>query len=899
MAAEFRVFLSAVTNEFGSARDTLAASLRSRDLLLRVQSDFRQQADADTTLRKLHDYIRDCTAVVCVIGRRSGAMPPAASAAPFAAMLPPGVSEASYTQWEFFFARHYKRRLSIYIATDAWKPEKDAPPADRPDLQRGLIRYIVEEQGLDRDYFGDVHHLCHLVLKEHWPQELPPKPVVLPYPSLGSLFKGRETFLDRLHVSLHKGVTAAIAGKAVHGMGGVGKTRAAVEYAWQYRNDYTALFLLSADTPDKLQTAVGALAAPLRLPAAALPDEREWFEAVLAWLNANPGWLLILDNIDDAPALTAAHELLGRLRGGGHVLMTSRLTQFPRDIERLDLDVLAFDDAAAFLLEATETGRRRAPDDGDRARALAEALGGLALALEMAAATIEARRLSFAAYQEMWQGNRARVIGWASQEITGYHHAVAETWQTSVDQLTSAGRELLQRLAFLAPEPVPESLLDVPVPDVAAAGDPHAALDDLAKYSLARRDPEAGTFLLHRLIQDVTRRGLAQAGTERQRLTEALGWMNAAFVGHPQDVRTWPILTPLAPHAEAVAGYADAAGIAEAALDVVSRLGVLFMAKALPMQAEAFSRRALASAESKFRPNDARIAIRLNNLAQVLQTTNRPGEAELLMRRALDIDEASYGPDHPEVATDLINIAGLLGATNRTDEAEPMMRRALGIDEASYGPDHPSVACDLNNLAQLLQATNRLSEAEPLMRRALGIHEVNYGPDHPMVAIGLNNLAGLLQATNRLGEAEPLMRRALGIDEACYGPDHPDVAIRLNNLATLQHDTNRLSEAEPLMRRALGIDEASYGPDHPNVAIDLNNLALLLKATNRLGEAEPLMRRQLAIFLGFERDTGHAHPHRGAAINNYAALLSEIGKSEAEIVATLMALKRESGLDPG
>ena len=173
-------------------------------------------------------------------------------------------------------------------------------------------------------------------------------------------------------------------------MGGVGKTRAAVEYAWAYADDYTALFLLEAGDAGQAALRLAALAGPLRLPAAALPEEDARFEAVLAWLNANPGWLLILDNIDDAPALEAAHKLLGRLKGGGHVVMTSRLTQFPRDIERLDLDVLGLDDAEAFLLEATETGRRHAPDDAARARVLAEALGRLALALEMAAATIEA-----------------------------------------------------------------------------------------------------------------------------------------------------------------------------------------------------------------------------------------------------------------------------------------------------------------------------------------------------------------------------------------------------------------------------------------------------------------------------------------------------------------------------
>ena len=106
-------------------------------------------------------------------------------------------------------------------------------------------------------------------------------------------------------------------------------------------------------------------------------------------------------------------------------------------------------------------------------------------------------------------------------------------------------------------------------------------------------------------------------------------------------------------------------------------------------------------------------------------------EAEPLMRRALAIDEKSFGPDHPDVARDLNNLAQLLQATNRLAEAEPLMRRALAIDEKSFGPDHPDVAIDLNNLAQLLQATNRLAEAEPLMRRALAIDEKASAPIIP------------------------------------------------------------------------------------------------------------------------------------------------------------------------
>lgn len=214
----------------------------------------------------------------------------------------------------------------------------------------------------------------------------------------------------------------------------------------------------------------------------------------------------------------------------------------------------------------------------------------------MAAATIEARRWSFRKYQEIWKGHRAGAVGWARQEITGYHHAVAETWQTfgaSTDthrartastsripgSRTGAGMAAcragirracggraarragrsgasrhsvpepipesplavpvlgeptaddsraalddLTRPAILAPEPVPESLLAVPVLGAPTADDSRAVLDDLTKYSLARRDPATKTFLLHRLILDVTRRGLTQSQTERRHLTDMRRW---------------------------------------------------------------------------------------------------------------------------------------------------------------------------------------------------------------------------------------------------------------------------------------------------------------------------------------------------------------------------------------
>jgi tetratricopeptide (TPR) repeat protein len=300
-------------------------------------------------------------------------------------------------------------------------------------------------------------------------------------------------------------------------------------------------------------------------------------------------------------------------------------------------------------------GRRaETPDDAALARELAEKLGRLALGLEQAGAYIATRRIGIARYLKLWQENRAKVLHWFDKNLMAYDHDVglAATWATSVEQLTPAGRSLLERLAFFAPEPVPESLLDVAAPGNGADFDAREALADLFSYSLAAPVAAAGgqaaapAFAIHRLVQEFTQRGLEEA-QHKQVLEEALGWVKTAFVGDPTDVRSWATLDPLAPHALALARHADEAGIPDTTARLMNQLGMLFKAKA------------------------------------------RNAEADSLYRRALAIADASYGPDHPNVATTLNNLASLLQATNRLAEAEPLMRRALAIDEASYGPDHP------------------------------------------------------------------------------------------------------------------------------------------------------------------------------------------------------------------
>ena len=389
---------------------------------------------------------------------------------------------------------------------------------------------------------------------------------------------------------------------------------------------------------------------------------------------------------------------------------------------------------------------------------------------------------------------------------------LATTWATSVEKLSPESRRLLDWIAMLSAHPIPDSLIGVAVPGEAAgllrmlgrvfrrtARDRSAASAGatsaragLYAYSLITRatGEDGQGFVVHRLVQDFARRAMTEERRD-EALREALGWVNAAFVGDPQDVRSWPVLDPLAPHALAVARRADEAGIAEPTAWLINQLALLSYAKARYAEAEPLYRRALAIREKTLGADHPQVATGLNNLASLLDATNRRAEAEPLHRRALAIWEKSLGPDHPQVATGLNNLAGLLKDTNRRGEAEALMRRALAIDEKSLGSDHPDVAHRLNNLAELLRATNRLAEAEPLYRRALTILEKSLGPDHPNVATALNNLAVLLKDTNRRGEAEPLMRRALAIYEKSLGADHPSTVNARGNLGALEAERNR------------------------------------------------------------------------------------------------------------
>ena len=158
--AEFRIFLSAVSSEFRSARNELTDDFGARDVLVRVQEQFVPDRHPQTLLAALDEYIRGCTTVICVIGTRSGACPTPEEATPFAHMLPDGVVQASYTQWEYFLARHYGKECLLFLATDGHRPDEATPHGDDfPDLQHDFVDRI-KNSGLHYEGFATTDALC-------------------------------------------------------------------------------------------------------------------------------------------------------------------------------------------------------------------------------------------------------------------------------------------------------------------------------------------------------------------------------------------------------------------------------------------------------------------------------------------------------------------------------------------------------------------------------------------------------------------------------------------------------------------------------------------------------------------------------------------------------------------
>jgi len=687
-------------------------------------------------------------------------------------------------------------------------------------------------------------------------------------------FTGREEHLASLKMALSSGKPAALT-QAIHGLGGVGKTQLALEYAYRNVAEYDVVWWVRSEEPATLAADYASLADALDLPEKEAADQLLIIKAVKQWLEQNPKWLLVFDNAKDW-ADVKKYIPHGQM---GHVLITSRNANWRGIARPLDVKVLEREESIDLLLKRTGHTEREAADT------LADALGDLPLALEQAGAYMDATRRSLSDYLKIFTDRKNELWDRAGPPLD-YPDTVATTWNIAFDevkQISSPGADLLKLCAFLAPDDIPVELLNsgvqyLPESLVAVASDPLAfddAVDPLRRYSLVEITAES--ISVHRLVQAVTRDRLD--GDELKKWAKAaVRIVNKAFPFESYDVGTWPVCSRLLPHALAAAEHAEALDVA---LDLTGRLlnqtGAYLRGRAQFTEAKEMFEWALAIGEATYGPDHPNVAAGVNNLGNVLQDLGDMEGAKKMFERALAIDEATYGPDHPDVAISINNLGSVLKALRDMEGAKKMFERALAIGEAAYGPDYPQVATYVSNLGLVLHDLGDMENAKKMFERALAIDEAAYGPDHPQVAIYVSNLGLVLQALGDMEGAKKMFERALAIDEAAYGPDHPTVAIDVNNLGLVLQALGDMEGAKKMFERALAIDEATYGPDHPTVAIRVNNLGSVLQALGDMEGAKKMFERALAID---EAAYGPDHPDVAIRVNNLGSVLQDLGDME-------------------
>jgi tetratricopeptide (TPR) repeat protein len=744
-------------------------------------------------------------------------------------------------------------------------------------------------------------------------------------------FTGRDQVLTTLYQQLHEGQTAAISQtQAISGLGGIGKTQTAVEYAYRYRDDYRYVFWVGADTELELTSGYVSIAQTLNLPLKDATNQDETVQAVRVWLGREEGWLLIFDNADQ-PELV--QPFLPR-EIKGHILVTSRAQDF-QDlgiVQAVEMATLNPEEAVAFLLNrtgrrplvgahprvrpmqgiepitdlshgqnptVTGSGQSRgiAPTESTAATALAAELGYLPLALEQAAAYIVTNRVPFADYLTSYRKQRLKRLEKAKPKLGHYPDSVATTWALNlkeVQKVAPAAAALLNYCAFLHADAIPFNLFNQGAAELGeplataladAADDPldlYDLLNPLCSYSLVRVEPESQSFSLHRLVQEVIRAELGDAGCQNwvEPLFKAIAQL-LPEKGKDLEYQNWPALAPLVNHVQDLASYCQQHAIASTeAADVFHAMGNYLLNRGQYTLAAPFLRQALKLRQNLLRDEHEDIASGFDSLGQLEFYQGRYGDAEPLYQDALAMRQRLLGDEHPDVATSLNNLALLYDHQGRYGDAEPLYQDALAMYKRLLGDEHPDVATSLNNLALLYYNQGRYGEAEPLYQDALAMRQRLLGDEHPDVALSLNNLAGLYDNQGRYGEAESLYQDALAMRQRLLGDEHPDVAQSLNNLALLYYNQGRYEDAEPLLQDALAMRQRLLGDEHPDVASSLNNLAGLYDNQGRYGEAEPLLQDALAMY---KRLLGDEHPDVALSLNNLAGLYKNQGRyGEAE-----------------
>ncbi|HZS77874.1 MAG TPA: tetratricopeptide repeat protein [Ktedonobacteraceae bacterium] len=736
-------------------------------------------------------------------------------------------------------------------------------------------------------------------------------------------FTGREVLLHQLYTILNTNKMAALTQtQAISGLGGIGKTQVAVEYAYRYRDNYQAVLWVNASTYDSLVADFFMLAALLDLTEKD-QDQLIVVNVVKRWFALNKNWLLIFDNVDD-PQLVEG--FLPRL-GEGSILITTRQHALGSIAQTIEVEKMEREEGVLFLmrririLNSDNTATRElTKEELALAHEIVEATDGLPLAIDQAGAYIEETRCGLKGYLDLYQSRHKELLQRRGILPTDHPESVAATLSLSFEQImrqNPIAADLLRLLAFFDPEAIPEEMIILGVSALDATSlseisDPfqfNEAIQLLMRYSLIRRIPDEQVLSTHRLVQVVLKDSLPE-NEQRIWAEYVIRVLNQVF---PEvDPETWSKCQRYIPHVQAGmasikqlevviseaadlftrashyliehAQYALAEELLQSALSIqeqlqlsdkpetaitVSELGLLYLAQGKYLQARPLLEQGRDIRQRTLGLQEPGTAASLDHLGQLYYALGKYSEAEKLYRQALDIRQKVFTTENREVAASLAHLAELNSTMGYYKPAEELYKQALSIQQKILGDEHPDVAHTLNDLALVYRRMGWYSDAEQLYWSSHNIFLNAYGKEHPHIAEVLNNLARLYRAQAQFDKAELYYRQALEIRENVLGVDHPDTARNLVGLAKLYHSQGKYSEAIDLSEQALSIQEQKLAANHPDTADTLRNIARLYQALRKYPEAEAYYNRAMAIC---ENTPGSKHPRVALILSGLSEL---------------------------
>jgi len=653
------------------------------------------------------------------------------------------------------------------------------------------------------------------------------------------------------------------------GVDGVGKRQLAAAHAHRQADDYDVVWWVRAGGPEAMRYDCATLAQALGLgdAAGAAPAGPE---ALQQWLLAHDRWLVVLD--DGAP-----DRWLGAVpaAGRGHVLVTGP-TPAPADVSAIEVTTLRREDSVALLLARSGEG------DGVSADLLAEALGDLPLALDIAAAFVELQD-TLADYLGHLRRRAPELL--SEPTARDPRRVVAAACEASFEQVQRSSRaalELLRLCAFLGPDDIPlrllvenASALPKALQRLVARGTPDPAIALLRRLSLVEQSHDA--LSVHHLVQQALRDSLGPGGGQEWS-TIAVRALSASLPG-TADADTQGFSRRLLPHILAAADHAEAfEAEADDTTALLEQAAAIVLGDGHPGEAVHHLDRAVRVCESAYGPDHTEVGVHAFNLGNVLCEVGERHRGRACLERSLRIAEAADGPDHPRVGERLYVLGRLLRELGDDSAARTCLERSVAVAEETYGPDSEEVGIRLDDLGLALLGTGEYEAARARFERSLAIVEGDFGADHPQVGLVLDNLGMALHGLGDDGSACTCFERSLAIARSEYAPDHSEVASRLNHLGMALNALGHYVEARRHLEQALAGTDVALGPDHPEVGARRTNLGVALRGTGDHVAARQHLEAAVAIS---ESVHGRDHPEVGERLNNLGMVLHDLGDHTA------------------